>query len=235
MTTTVTGPTEGSLNFAVAHGLGVVPESVTITMIGPGMIYLNSAIEADNVNVYLVATDYGLSCQLSAYPPGASPALGGGYCAITDVVADYPAFQRSAPGSVTDSQIQNWINRGASLIRAALMQRDIDPGDASSAGIWPANAPLLPNGLPLSINQQLWLAELNEDYAASKLGAVLESNVTLQPGEISIAGQRRRHFEAVLKEIRDGKHDAYFGAASRIKGIGGAEIRRPIFRIEQKF
>lgn len=139
-----------------------------------------------------------------------------GYCQISDVAAPFPSFQRDANGSVTDAQIQNWIDRGASLIRAALYLKGID-----------LTQPLLPNGQPLSADQLNLLADRNEDYAASKLGAVLESNVTLQPGEISIAGQRRRMFEGFLADIKKGQYDAYFGIASSIaQSIGGAEADR---------
>jgi hypothetical protein len=137
------------------------------------------------------------------------------FCQISDVVSEFPAFQRSAPGSVSDNQIQTWIYRSAARIMAALMQRGVD-----------LTQPTLPNGQPVSFEQLNWLAELNEDAAASKLGAVLQSNVTLQPGEISIAGQRRRSFEAVMDDVRKGRYDAFFVLPSRLVGTAGAESPR---------
>jgi hypothetical protein len=120
---------------------------------------------------------------------------------------------RGAAGSVSDAQIQTWIDRGASRIHAALFQRGIDPESG-----------LRPDGQPFSGSQLAFLADLNEDYAAARLASVLESVNTLQPGEVSVAGQRRKQYETILADIRLGRYDAYFAQVSRIRGsIGGAE------------
>lgn len=133
-----------------------------------------------------------------------------GYCQISDVCSEFPRFARNSPNSIQDSQIQAWIDQMASRIRAALMQRGLDP-----------------NAVTLSADQQNWLAALNEDGAAAKLGAVLESNISLQTGEVSVAGQRRKAFESVLADIKNGRYDAYWGLASRLtNSIAGAEADR---------
>jgi hypothetical protein len=158
---------------------------------------------------------------------GASVIPGTGYCQISDVVAEYSSFERNQTGSVSDTQIQAWINRGTSLINAAFFQKGID-----------LTQPKLPNDQAISADQMNWLIDLNEDYAASKLGAVLQSNVTLQPGEVSIAGQRRKRFETELANIGKGKYDAWFGIPSTIaESWGGGETDRstPAARGENKF
>jgi len=136
-----------------------------------------------------------------------------GYCTVNDVGSVLPAMLRNAAGSVSDAQIQAWVDDGKARIRATLMQRGIDPDAAT-----------LPNGLPLSTDQSNWLRALNADYAASKLAAVLETVNTLQPGEVSVAGQIRKAYEAILADIRLGRYDAYFGQVSRLRSsVGGAE------------
>jgi hypothetical protein len=141
----------------------------------------------------------------------------GSYCAVSDVTSEFPSFQPGVATSVSNAQITAWIAQGGARIRASLMQRGFDPDNPLTTG---ANQPLSPD-------QSAWLSALNEDWAASKLGAVLESNVTLQPGEVSIAQQRRKQFETILGEIKAGKYDAYFGLESRLAGsTGGAETDR---------
>lgn len=132
-----------------------------------------------------------------------------GYCQITDVCSEFPRFARNSPNSVQDAQIQIWIDQVAARIRAALMMRGVDPA-----------------AMTLSADQTSWLSALNEDGAAAKLAAVLEANVTLQPGEVSIAQQRRKAFEAVLADFKNGRYDAYWGLESRFSGDGGAETDR---------
>lgn len=133
-----------------------------------------------------------------------------GYCQITDVVSEFPRFVRNAPNSISDAQIQAWIDQGAARIRAALMQRGIDPST-----------------ITLSTDQTNWLSSLNEDWAASKLAAVLEANISLQPGEVSVAQQRRRSFESVLGDIKLGRYDAFWSIQSRLaNSIAGAEADR---------
>jgi len=204
--------------FSVPNPLGVGLTSVQITMGAPGMIWLDGTLPFDDENIYLHTSDPTVAIQAFLTLNGTAGGLSAVsyFCQISDVVSEFPAFQRSAPGSVSDNQIQTWIYRSAARIMAALMQRGVD-----------LTQPTLPNGQPVSFEQLNWLAELNEDAAASKLGAVLQSNVTLQPGEISIAGQRRRSFEAVMDDVRKGRYDAFWGLQSRLWGsVGGAETDR---------
>lgn len=133
-----------------------------------------------------------------------------GYCQISDVTKAFPRFVRNATGSVQDADIQGWIDQHAARIDAALMQRGFDP-----------QAPPTPG---LSARQQNWLVILNADGAIGELGRVLEGNVTLQPGEVSLVSGRRKNYETVLADIRLGRYDNFFGLVSRIRGsIAGAE------------
>ena len=144
-----------------------------------------------------------------------------GYCAISDVTDAFPSFQRQAAGSISDARIQTWIDQYASRIRAALMQRGVDPGWNSGTSVGTAS---LPGGATISVDQSNWLLLLNADGAIGELGRALEGNVTLQPGEISVVGGRRKNYEMVLAAVAKGAYDAYWGLPSRLAGsIGGAE------------
>lgn len=136
-----------------------------------------------------------------------------GYCTVDQVCDGFPSFQRSQPGSISDDQIQSWIDQSSARIRGALMSRGIDPVT-----------------LTLTTDQTNWLAGICEDCVAAKLVAALESMNTSQSAEDATAGQRRRVCESILQEIRDGLYDAFFNADAAIidtdpgfAGIGGAE------------
>ena len=227
----ITSPiqTTGSA-FSVANPLGADLNAVQITMAAPGEIWLDPTDPFDDNFIYLHTSDPTVAIQAFLTlqsATGTVPSSGTGFCQISDVCAEYPTFQRNAANSVSDAQIQNWINRGAARIKAAFFKKGID-----------LTQPTLPNGQALSFDQLNWLCELNEDYAASKLGSVLQSSVTLQPGEITIAGTRRKAFEAAIAGILKGDQDAYFGIGSSIaNSFGGAETDKstPGERGENRF
>jgi hypothetical protein len=204
---TVTSPASGSLDFTYAHGLGQAPDNVGITMTSAGMIWLDGTTAWDATYVYLHASDYNLTALLEVN--GLAAPVAGGYCGITDVTHAFPSFQRNATNSVQDSQIQSWIVQHAARIDAALIQRGFDP----------QNPPV-----PLTSRQISWLQVLNADAAIGELGRALEGNITLQPGEISLVGGRRKNYETVLADIRLGRFDQFFGLKSRMWGsMAGAE------------
>lgn len=134
------------------------------------------------------------------------------YCQISDVCADFPRFVRDSPGSVQDSAIQSWIDNAAARIDAALINRGIAPAATT-----------------LTADQQNWLRSLNLDAAVGRMGLVLEAQVTLQPGEVSLAGQRLKQFETTLNEVRNGRYDWFFGLQSRLRdpnAFAGADTDR---------
>jgi hypothetical protein len=134
-----------------------------------------------------------------------------GYCQITDVTNAFPSFQRNAPGSIQDIQIQAWIDQYGAEIRALLMKRGFDPLNP-------------PGGVSLTPDQANWLTLRNADVVIGELGRALEGNVTLQPGEISTVAGRRKNYEKVMADVSKGEYDAFFGVPSRLWGsIGGAE------------
>lgn len=141
------------------------------------------------------------------------------YCSVDDVVSAFPQFQRSAPASISDSQIQGWIDDRKAQIRSAFLTRGYDP-DADS----------------LSGDKTNFLRALNRDGAMADLGDALCSTITLQPGEYSIAAGRRSSFNTVLKDIKAGLHDRLFqpskaktsDVAPLIKAVGGAETDRTL-------
>jgi hypothetical protein len=129
-----------------------------------------------------------------------------GYCTVADVVAVFPRFVRGVSGSISDEQIQNWIEMRAARIRSELLRRGLDP-----------------DALELTTTQENFLRGLNVDGAAADLGVALQGTVTLQPGEYSLASAMRASFERVIKEIQTGVHDPLFGVGATFAGVGGAE------------
>lgn len=136
-----------------------------------------------------------------------------GYTTVDDVCAAFPRFQRNQEGSVSDAQIQGWIDDRAARISSSFLGRGIDLA-----------------ALVLSADQASFLRALNRDGAISDLSDSLQAGVTLAPGEQSLGQQHRSTFERVLKEIAAGLHDKFFSTVARtteIKplfgGTGGAE------------
>jgi hypothetical protein len=115
------------------------------------------------------------------------------YCTVDDVCTAFPRFVRNAPGSIQDTQIQGWIDDRKARIRSAFYARAIDP-----------------DAMQLTLDQANFLRALNRDGAIADLGDALQGNVSLQPGEHSLAGARRQSFERQIKEIKDGLYDKIF-------------------------
>ncbi|HLI03151.1 MAG TPA: hypothetical protein VFC10_07440 [Terriglobia bacterium] len=123
-----------------------------------------------------------------------------GYCTVDDVAAEFPSFVRNA--DIQDAQIQAWIDRAAAAIAAALVQRGFDP-----------DAP----PLPLTTRQSALLSGLNAAAVVRQLGDVLASRVSLQTGEPAVAGARGQALTTILKDIRAGAYDQFFGIQSRFR------------------
>jgi hypothetical protein len=121
-----------------------------------------------------------------------------GYCTVDDVCTAFPRFVRNVANSIQDSQIQDWIDDRKARIRSSLYARGIDP-----------------DALTLTPDQANFLRALNRDGATADLGDALQGNVTLQPGEYSLAGERRKSFELQIKEIKQGLYDKFFSAIAR--------------------
>jgi len=131
------------------------------------------------------------------------------YCSVNDVCAAFPQFAPAAAGSVSDAQILIWIEDWTARIYSAFLTRGINLSSLTFTAI-----------------QTSFLQALSIDGAAAELGAALQGVISLQPGEYSLPAARRRSAERVLKEIREGIHDALFGvtpAGTSFGGIGGAE------------
>lgn len=128
-----------------------------------------------------------------------------GYCIVDDVASAFPRFVRNAAGSISDAQIQGWIDDHAARIRSTLLLRGIDPAT-----------------MTLTTDQSNFLRSLNRDAAIAELGSALEGNVALQPGEYSLAAARRRSYEQVLADVKKAVYDPMFGQTSRVVGTAGA-------------
>jgi hypothetical protein len=131
------------------------------------------------------------------------------YATVDEVCAPFPTFQRSAAGSISDAQIQKWIDDWAARIYSAVLARGADLAT-----------------LVLTAAQSNFLRGLNVDGAVAELGAALQGSLTLQPGEYSLAAARRRSAERTLKQIADGEHDTLFGVqteGAKFAGVAGAE------------
>lgn len=131
------------------------------------------------------------------------------YATVDEVCAAFPGFQREAPGSVSDPQIQKWIDDWGARIYSAVLARGADLST-----------------LLLTVTQTNFLRGLNVDGAVADLGAALQGSQTLAPGEYSLAAARRHSAERTLKQIAEGEHDTLFGVetkGAKFAGIGGAE------------
>ena len=129
-----------------------------------------------------------------------------GYCTVDDVASTLPFFKRGAAGSISDAQIQGWIDDRKARIRALLLKRGIDP-----------------DTLTLTPDQSAFLRGLNRDGAIADLGDALQGSITLQSGEYSLAQAHRASFERTVKEIQEGFHDVLFSTPAVFLGTGGAE------------
>jgi len=133
------------------------------------------------------------------------------YSTVDEVCSEFPRFQRNQAGSVSDAQIAGWLAGFAARIDSALAERGIVVAD-----------------LTLTAAQAAWLAALNQDAGVGKLGVVLQGNVTMQPGEYSLAAARGRQYEKVLAGVHDGVYDKFWGIQTKSKfgGVGGAEVAK---------
>jgi len=139
------------------------------------------------------------------------------YCTVDDVCTAFPRFVRNAAGSIQDTQIQGWVDDRKARIRAAFYARNIDP-----------------DAMTLSSDQAAFLRALNRDGAIADLGDALQGNISLQPGEYSLAGQHRASFERQVMEIKEGLYDKLFAPAiaktveiePTLGGIAGGETDR---------
>lgn len=137
-----------------------------------------------------------------------------GYCTVADVCSSFPQFKREQIGSITDAQIQDWIDDRKARIRSALLTRGFDPDTPAVTG-----------------DAARFLLSLNKDGAIADLGDALQGTMTLQPGEYSLPAERRKSYERVMKELVQGFHDNLFqpvisrttDVTPLTRGIGGAE------------
>ncbi len=130
-----------------------------------------------------------------------------GYCTVDDVAALFPDFKRNAVGSVSDAQIQVWIDTRAARIRSTLLLRDIDP--------------VL---LSLTTDQTNLLKSVNTDGAAADVADTLQLRIITAAGEVALADAHRKTFERTLEEIRQGIYDPLFAKSSRVVGTAGGDM-----------
>ncbi len=71
--------------------------------------------------------------------------------------------------------------------------------------------------LPLTTRQSALLSGLNAAAVVRQLGDVLASRVSLQTGEPAVAGARGQALTTILKDIRAGAYDQFFGIQSRFR------------------
>src|SRR3954469_352086 len=137
-----------------------------------------------------------------------------GYCTIADVCSSFPQFVRQQTGSISDSQIQDWIDDRKVRIRSVLLTRGFDPDTPAVTG-----------------DAARFLLSLNKDGAIADLGDALQGTMTLQPGEYSLPAERRKSYERVMKELVAGAHDQLFQPTTSrtadvtplMRAVGGAE------------
>lgn len=138
-----------------------------------------------------------------------------GYCSVDDIWSNFPQLKRAANNSVTDTQVQGWIDMRKTRIRSVLLSRQQFDPDA----------------ITLTIDQANFLRALNMDGVVPDMIDSMATTVTLQPGETLLGSAHRKTYEAILLEIQKGIHDQLFQPAiarsSDVEplfgGIGGAE------------
>ena len=147
------------------------------------------------------------------------------YCTVDDVCTAFPRFVRNAAGSIQDTQIQGWIDDRKARIRSALSAR----------------GPSIPTPWSLTPDQANFLRALNRDGAIADLGDALQGNVSLQPGEYSHAGERRKSFERQIDEIKQGLYDssvrqhiAQHVEIEPLLGRHGGRRDRPLHRVRPR-
>ncbi len=145
-----------------------------------------------------------------------------GYASIADVCAPFPNFKRNQTGSVTDAQIQDFIDIRKARIRSAFLTRGFDPDN--------------PPNPPLTTDQTNFLRALNVDGAAADLGDTLLGTNSLQSTEYSVPGERRKAYERVLVEIRgdpskklEPQHDVLFNVGP-LGNIARHQDVSPLFK-----
>jgi hypothetical protein len=109
-----------------------------------------------------------------------------------------PAWNATVSGTTTDNAV-TWVNLGQERL--------------SLLGLTPTQIPLAAN----------FLRSLNLAGAAADVADVLEANVTLQPGEVSMAAVKQKYFWQMIEEINKGRWDSIFKNPSRIVGTAGAD------------
>lgn len=129
-----------------------------------------------------------------------------GYCTVDDLCSLFPAFARNASNSLSDPQLQSWIDLRAARIRSTFLTRNIDP-----------------DALQLTSSQANILRALNLDGVAADLADALQLRITTATGEVALADGHRQNFERVLAEIKVGVYDTLFTKPSRVAGVAGGE------------
>ena len=90
-----------------------------------------------------------------------------GYCTVDDVCSAFPRFVRNAAGSISDAQIQGWIDDRKARIRSVCMQRNFDP-DAQ------ANSDDITNVLRSLNREGIALSDMALLYRSNAQSRVLE-------------------------------------------------------------
>ncbi|PYV31447.1 MAG: hypothetical protein DMG22_16930 [Acidobacteria bacterium] len=132
-----------------------------------------------------------------------------GYSTVDDVCSAFPRFVRNSAGSISDAQIQGWIDDRKARIRSVCMMRNFDP-DAPPGGV-------------NSVDVTNFLRSLNREGAIADLADALEANITTAAGPVALSERHRQSFESQIAEIKSGVHDYLFGQASRVTGTAGAD------------
>lgn len=139
-TLNITAPTAGP--FVISHGLGVVPASVDIEMTSSGAIWQTQT--ADTINLYLSASDLGISADIYVYQDsqvvtgnGAARPVGRTSNASEGSVSagfDYPVGSSASAAFFTQSQYGAMFWQATSGLRSFRYVAGPTPG-------WPLRGP----------------------------------------------------------------------------------------------
>lgn len=133
------------------------------------------------------------------------------YCTVSDVCSLFPHFVRQQAGSISDAQIQGWIDDASSRIHASFMQRGLDVDSLAHPLLSDATA-----AAPIH-NQTNLLRDWCRAYGVWKLGESLQGS--LSKNDLALCDTSRQWFLLSYTTIGKGGFDKEFFPSARTVDI----------------
>lgn len=188
VTLAVTSPSTGFAAFSVAHGLPSVPTSVQVQMTSGGVIWPDATVEADAANVYLHASDAGLTAMVTAAGPTLSTTGQSAYTTLAAICGMFPTFTRNGAKGPSDALIQQYIYDIAAEIDAILQRRFQEAMGSLSFTAWQAG---------------ITADQLNVLECTNRFGACAELAIDFETAGIASASRVAKRFEDKYAEAKN--------------------------------